>query len=61
MSRAFWDTLITSEPPDSHGIRWAWYVFIKGSPPRGGSGRRSTVSHGPHGRVATSMASSSPQ
>ena len=61
MSRAFWETLTTSAPPDSQGIRWAWYVFISGSAPRGANGRRTTGCHGPHGWSATSMASSSPQ
>ena len=36
-------------------------MFINGSPPRGASGRRDTVVHGPHGCSATSIARSSPQ
>jgi hypothetical protein len=61
MSWAFCDMLTTIDPCSSHGIRWAWYVFINGSPSRGSASVRDTVVHGPHGSRATSMNSSSPQ
>ena len=62
MLRALFDTDTTAWPyPSRHGRRWAWYVFIFGSAPRGTSGRCSTVVHGPHGLFATSSSKDSPQ